>query len=314
MITSTTDLKQYIPVSAAFNFEAFEPYLDKAAIKYTVNYVGNLHKSLLNVGSDEHESISQARIYLKTALANFALCLYFPFYQMQLGNTGPKVANSDKSSQPEWWMVKDARRELMRSGHEYLDQLLTLLDANSTHFPDWSTNYQSKYRELLVNNADVFSKYYEIFNSRQTYLTLVPSLRLIEDQYIQRFIVAEKITRLKTASDLSDDEKQVKEYLQKAVVAFTIARIYGQGLFHLDHTGLKLRFDVLPDEKVQAIDYGQPADQSKRASNQLIEDGTNYLRLAKTIITDKSLEGYLPTTTSAPSELYAGDKGVVGLI
>lgn len=312
MITSTVDLKKYISVTTAFNFEAFEPYLEKAAVNYTYKYVGLLHKTLQNVGSDEHASIAQARLMLDAALANFAMCLYFPFYQITLGNTGPQVAQNDKTKQPDWWQVKDARRELLRSGHHYLDVLLQLLDSNADHFTDWKNNYQSKYRELLVNNADVFSMYYEIFNSRQTYLALVPTLGQVEDQYIKTVITSEKLNRLKTASDLSNDEKEVKYYLQKSIVAFTIASVYDRGIFNLEASGLKLRFDVLPDEKVQAIDYGLSADQMKRTVKTLIQDGTNYIQLAKQIITSKSLTGYIAESKSTPVTVI-GSGGLIGL-
>lgn len=312
MITSTTDLKKYISVTANFNFEAFEPYIEKAAMTYTVKYIGLLHKTLQNVGSDEHESLDQVRDLLDAALANFAMCLYFPFYQITLGNTGPQVAQNDKTKNPDWWQVKDARRELLRSGHQYLDALLTLLDANANHFSDWKDNYQSKYKELLVNNADVFSMYYEIFSSRQTYLALVPTIRQVEQQYIKTVITSEKLTRLKTAIDLNADEKEVKAFLQQSIVAFTIATVYDRGIFNLDQNGLKIRFDVLPDEKVQAIDYGFTADQIKRTINTLIQDGTNYIKLAKEIITTKGLTGYIAESKSTPTTVI-GSGGVIGL-
>lgn len=313
MITTLEQFRQYISVTNTFNFPAFSPYLEKAAMTYTVKYVGNLHQSLQNVGSDEHESISEARNLLDGALANFAMCLYFPFYQITLGNTGPKVNESSNASKPDWWLVKDARRELLRSGHFYIEKLLIHLEENAAHFPDWNTNYKSKYNDFLVNNAITFSLYYEIFESRQTFIALLPSMRKIEDQFIYRFITDEKISRLKTAEDLTANEKKVKQYLQKAIVHLTIAKVYDQGIFHLDHQGLKLKFDVLPDEKVQAIDYGQAAEQTKRAIETFMADGTNYLMLAKDFINKNELTDYLVTTASAPAQLISGDNGIVGL-
>ncbi|MGK4567847.1 hypothetical protein [Flavobacterium sp. 3HN19-14] len=162
--------------------------------------------------------------------------------------------------------------------------LLKVLETTPDAFPDWQANYSTINADLLVSSTATFDKYYNIFESRQTFLALIPTIRQVEDQYINTFLCSELIEHLKSTSISEPSQKQVKVFLQKAVVAFTISKIYDEGLFLLDASGLRLKYDTLPYEQAKIPDYGKQADQISRAVAKQNDNGLSYLLNAKDII------------------------------
>jgi hypothetical protein len=318
ILETTSDLKKYVSIAQSFEFEDFEPYIQKAINAYTNKYVGNLHELLENEFTGDNSDIkNQAREHLRSAIANFGMYIYLPYLMVQMDSSGISVNTSDNRKNPEWWQTKDIRRELLRSGHESMDLLLAVLDSNLTVFEDYAEGYTLLNNELLVNNAVTFSKYFNIFDSRQTYLALIPTIRKVEDQYLHTFLCTELITALK--DDVTSNLKAVKIALQKAIVAFTVAKVSANGLFVFDERGLRIDFENMSDGRRENPSYGKSADQLKSLAEEEIANGTQYLKLVTEIIeanteefdqcefpllkNKKALIGYTPYNT----------KGILGL-
>jgi len=283
IIATTEDLKKHVPVTANFEFTDFQPYINKAVNSYTRKYVGALHAILADVATGNDAVVkNEARDLLQSAIANFGWFKYLPFATVLMDGSGISVAQNDHRKSAEWWQIKDIRREFLKAGHDALDLLLEVLEANPSIFTDYATNYNTINNELIVNRATIFSKYYNIFNSRQTFLALMPTIRLIEDQYVHTFLCPELITVLKT--DVSDNILLVKTAMQKAIVAFTVAQVAATGLFLLDEKGLRIDFENFSDGRKQSPEYGKTSQQVQQLMNTQIDNGTQYLKQAKKII------------------------------
>jgi PhoPQ-activated pathogenicity-related protein len=121
----TSDLKKYVTVAQSFEFEDFEPYIQKAINAYIHKYVGNLHELLKDEPTGENAIIkNEAREHLRSAIANFGMYIFLPYLQVQLDSSGISVNTSENRKSAEWWQTKDIRRELLRAGHESMDLLL----------------------------------------------------------------------------------------------------------------------------------------------------------------------------------------------
>lgn len=319
IIESTIELKKYVSVAQSFVFEEFEPYINKAVTTYIRKYVGNLHDQLNEIPeADTNKTIkAKAKEYLAAAIANFGMFIYFPLLQIHLDASGASVPQNENRKSPEWWQIKDARRELLRSGHESMDLLLEFLEKNPTVFTDYALNYSTLNKDLLVNSAAVFTKYFAIFDSRQTYLALMPSISTVQDQYISTMISNQLLTDLK--KETTGNIKLLKITLQKAIVAFTVAKVATNGLFLLDDRGLRLDFENFSDGRRESSQSGKPAEQIKSLANEQIANGTQYLQLAKEIITanPESFTQYTKPlknseTTGSGYAIY-NSAGVVGL-
>ncbi len=285
ILETTADLKKYVSLAQSFQFEDFEPYITKAVNAYTKKYVGDLHIYLADTANPPDiyfEVKNEAREHLRNAIANFGTFIYFPFMSVMIDGSGASVVNSDQRKSTEWWRDNDMRRELLRSGHEAMDYLLEILEKNPDAFVDWTAEFGTINKELLVNNTATFDKYYSIFNSRQTFLALQPSIRQVEDQYLKTLLCPELITALK--SDVTGIKKDVKDELQKAVVAFTVAKVANEGLFLLDENGLRVNFQTFIDGRKESVSYGKTADQTSKLVDTQISNGSNYLSMVRELI------------------------------
>lgn len=318
MILSTKeDLKKYISISDNFEFDAFALYITKAINTYTFKYVGNLHVFLVEEATGNNSQIlNEAREHLRSAIANFGYFLFTPYNSVMMDSSGMANIQNEQRKNIEWWQLNDIRRELLRSGHESMDLLLEILEANPTVFPDWTTKFALNNKKLLVHSTAEFQKAYNIFNSRQTFLALLPAISQVEDQYINNYLCKELLLAIKSNPN-NDKLIFLKEYLQKAIVHFTIAKVYNEGIFHLDASGIKLKFDTLPNETIKAVDYGKQVDQLNRAIKINTDNGSNYMALAKQLILDNptdfnQCDNPLAMKTPKKFQVY-NKKGIVGL-
>lgn len=285
IIGSSIDLRKHVAIATSFEFAGFETYVDQAAYQFTEKYVGNLHETLADVATGEHAEIkNKARGMLQGALANFALFIYTPIGSVMVDSSGFSSFESSERRTLDYGQKKDLQRGFLLAGHIAMDRLLTYLEQNKDVFTDWASSDQyTESKELLVNNTATFQKYYNIYNSRQTYLALQPSLLQAEDQHIGTVLCPELITHLKT-DGVSGKVLQVKMLLQKAIVAFTVAKVAREGIYTIDASGIMLKFDVLSTDKTQSPDYGKPAEFITNTVTQQSIAGQNYLQQAIAII------------------------------
>lgn len=286
ILETTEDLKKYVSVAQSFEFKDFEPYITKAVNGFTKKYLGNLHvylKDESGAPDTAFEIKNEAREHLRNVIANFGMFTYFPFMSVMLDSSGATEVKNDQRQTVSWGREKDMRRELLRSGHEAMDYLLEILEKNPQVFVDWTAEFGTINKKLLVHNTATFNEYYHIFNSRQTFLALQPSIRQVEDQYLKTMLCPELIEHLKT--DVSGISLEVKTEIQKAIVAFTVAKVANVGLFLLDENGLRINFDILIDGRKESISSGKTADQLSKLVEEQSNNGSQYLTVARDLIT-----------------------------
>lgn len=319
ILNTTEELKKYIAISDSFIFEDIKPYIKKAVNNFTKRVVGNLHEVLEIEATDTDVNAdlkNKAREELRNALSNFAWFLYLPFGQLQMDSSGISIATNENRKAAEFWQIKDLRREALHSGHQAMDSLLEILEENPNIFPNYTAKYSTINNELMVNSAIVFSKYYNINDSRQVYLALQATIRRIEDQYIKSFLSADLLRDLKKAT--TPIFKEVKESLQKAIVSFTVAKIASTGLFILDDKGLRIDLESFLDGRRENPTYGKPVIQLDKLIEDLINDGMQYLLETKKIIQDNENQFlnysnvFKENKTQKANNTY-DSKGILGL-
>lgn len=322
IIASTEDLKKHVSVAESLVFADYQPYVTKAINKFTYKYVGDLHTFLADEAAPESENATiknTARGHLAAAIANFAMFQYIPLAQLQFDSSGITTSQNDRRKNAEWWQIADVRRDFLSSGHDAMDILLAYLETNKSVFPDWATDYSTINKELLVSCTADFDRYYNIFASRQTYLALQPSIRAVEDQFIKTFLCPELIQHLLTGTLTEATHKSVRENLQKAIVAFTVAKVCDEGMFLLDASGLKLKYDLLPQETGKVPDYGKQADQVTRTAQKQTDNGVTYLQMARKTIEanlnlfDQCTVVFINDASEGSQFVPYNTKGVLGL-
>lgn len=304
MIRSNEDLKQYLTIAPNFVFEDFAIYIPKALRSYIKRYIGNLYKELdtIDDSNPDAEIKKEAQILIDTAVANFAFYLYTPYLSITMDSSGMFVVTSDKRSPITQTQLNDIRRELLRSGHEAMDDLLELLEINADVFEDWHSKYSTIYRNSLVYSTSEFDQYYNIFNSRQTFLSLKPSILNVEDRIVKTSFTLDFIESLK--GTVTGTKKEVKELLQKAIVHGTIAKVYAEGIYEITPSSIILRFDLLDYERKRVAEL---TEQMKNAIEAHTNDMNSYLKQAfalsenidNALIPKDGSKGYKPIITKS---------------
>lgn len=287
ILNDTSDLKKHVAVAKSFDFESLQPYIPQAVDEFTSKYVGELQDFLADEATTEPNAaiLNKARGYLQAALSNFSLYIYTPVGTINIDGSGMSNTTNTNRTPLTWGEKKDIQRNFLSAGHKAMDRLLAYMESNKVAFPEWAASPQyTESKKLVVNNTTAFNDCYTIYESRQTYLALLPALRQVEDQYLYTFLCPEVIEHLKTGA-LIGVQPKVKEYLQKAIVAFTIAKVADEGIFNIDASSIMLKFDVLTTDNVKAADYGKPADWLTKTVTRQTENGENYLKMAADLIT-----------------------------
>ena len=282
ILNSTPDLKKHVSVGSTFSFEDLQPYISQAVDEFTSKYVGDLDELLANEADGENMAkLNKARHYLQAALANFALYLYTPVGTINIDGSGMTNTVTDKRAPLSYGEKKDVQRTFLSAGHKAMDRLLAYMERNKAAFPDWADSTQyTESKRLLVNNTAAFNDIYNIYESRQTFLALRPALQQVEDQYIRTFLCPELLTFLKT-DEPTGAQLEVKEFLQKAIVAYTIAKVASEGIFTIDASSLMLKFDVLSNDKPQEV----PALWLNNTIATHKSNGDSYLKMVSDLIT-----------------------------
>jgi len=313
IIQNTTTLREYISVNGSVDIDNLKPYLKKAERNFLKPIIG-LDQISVFEETQTDTIIVQAQELAQEAIANFAYYLYLPINAVQITDNGIHVVDNENTKTATDKQFKELQRSFKKFAHEALDELLELMELSADKFQPWfNSKHYTIYKELLVNKTSVFNKYYYIFNSRQTFISLKPNLKIVEDQFISPVLGSLLLTALKDNQNIAE-RKEVKQLLQQSIIAFTVMKTVDNGLFTLDAKGMHMRFDVLPYEKVVTnVNLKVNDFLTRTKSNKKIE-GEEYLKAALKII-ENNLEKFSEFTTKAPQTRVkiTNTKSIIGL-
>ena len=163
---------------------------------------------------------------------------------------------------------------------------------------------------MLVNNTSEFQEHYNIFDSRQTFLQLVPELKIVEQQYIIPGITKTTLNELKTATSTDATFLEVKKLVSKAMVLYTVAKNLGSGQFYQSANGFELRFDILDYERNFADNKtlnSHTQEQKKQKENEAKE----FLKVALTTIKENATLFSYVANEVASKQPFVNGKGAV---
>lgn len=287
MIVSTTeDILQHLSVNASTTFESLESYLKRAEKGFLKKVIGPEQVAVFSSATTDPDVLEAIEL-AKGVVCNHAYYLYLPIGAVQVTDAGIFVASSQDAQPISDKQFKELQRSFLKASHELLDDLLEVMEESPDKFTEFfnSKQYTSIISSLLVNKTSVFNKYYYIFNSRQTFLAIRPTIETVEDQFITPTIGDLTLDSLK--SDVTGSEqKMVKELLQKAIVAFAIMKVVNNGMFVLDAQGIHMKFDVLPYEKNVTNVNLKVNDFLIHTQNSKQNEGEEYLKKALKVIQD----------------------------
>lgn len=314
MITKDiNDIKKYATVGSSFTFAKLETHLQHVADYEIAKVISNEEYNRLENYADTDEIVLKAITTIKDVEVNLALFNYLPVGSIQINSGGVSVVIPVGQQDATEKDLRDALRYHKKRGLKALDSLLKLFEENEAKFTLWKASKQyTKFKSLLVNSTENFQSHYNIFESRQTFLSLVPEIETVEYQFIKPSITNATLQHLKDTNSTDETFIDVKKLVQKAIVFFTVSKTLGSGLYYQSATGFELRFDVLDYERK----FGESKEISSHIKSQKKQkevEAIQFLKIAVGLIkANPTLFAYVPTEVIRKNSYIAG-KSIVAL-
>jgi hypothetical protein len=278
LIKTLDDVKKYVSVNTNTAFESIEPYIKQADRKYIKNLIGD---TLYDAYATTAPTGIPLKVYdlLCEASANLAQFLYLPLQQVQVSDTGISVAQGESYKAAEWWQIRDLSRSFLEAGLQALDEALKIMEANEASFTGWSaTAGYTTFKEFFVKRTDTFNEWFNISNSRRTFLALRPCLRDAHHNYFTSQLNEETIVTINLAVEPA--HKKVLEFLQASQVNYAVAKMVDSGAFEITATGIFQKADEYPGYKTKTLEQFQ----LKALKDERLSAGEEYFKKALAII------------------------------
>lgn len=230
LIENINEFNKYITVSSGFDLEKLLKYAKKAERKI-IQIIGQEKFNEI----ENAPTVDETRILLCEYSANMGLYYGLSGFVLNITSYGVFTNNTSDSVQAEWWQVRDLKRDLIQFAFSSLDEALNIIGIDDNNITDG----------LWVSTVKQFDRVFNINGSSQTFLSLIPFMREVQDQFIS--------ATLGDCADYNFTDKQ-KELIRAAIVNLTIARAATSGAFSIEGNAVVLRIEVLPWEKVEKIE------------------------------------------------------------
>lgn len=255
LIKNIADLKKYVSVNRNLVWESVKPYIHQAERKYIKIIIGDLlyddYTTTIPTGNE-----LKAFNLFQEASANLAWFLYLPLANVQITDTGISVTEGTNFKAAAWWQIRDLRRSFLDAGFEAIDEALKIMEANEADFSPWETTEgYTIFKELFVKRTDTFQRWFNINNSRKTFLALRPYVLETHHQYFTSLLNEATITDINSAAEVV--HKQVLDLLQAAQVNYAVVKAINSGAFDLSVAGLQPKLTELPNNKTNTYDENQ---------------------------------------------------------
>lgn len=273
IVDSIEIFKKHVTCAVTFDFDIIKPYIRTQERQYLKPVLG---KTLFDAWSDAApvDAIPK-EVYelLQEASANLAMLDYSNVGIISISNAGFYVSESKEATPASYGQMKDFRRRLLKAGNKAFDEALTIMEDNEGEFPQWvNSEGYTQFKELFIRQTSEFQRYYNIENSRLTFLRLRPHLLKVEDKYFEALLGAETVLQIKFG--IQPEEKKALKLCQAAQVALCVAELANEGAFAITPNGLVITSEELPGETYNRL----PAKDLENFARIKFSDGNEYLK------------------------------------
>ncbi|MEA3378039.1 MAG: DUF6712 family protein [Nanoarchaeota archaeon] len=225
LITTNSEIKNYVSVSIALEYDTLKPYLKICERDYLKTLFGaDLLARLLSgsggsAGTDDSDLIT----LVKTAEVDIALWLWAKSVgTVNVSSAGIRRNETENLKTAYKYQEKAVIDSFKGNGLNGLDAILDYLESNIENYPEFENwdNY-IVFKDTLVSRTAEFNKIYNIGSSRLVFLRMKQFLRKVEEIDILTLIGADLYDLILGEYQLNDftgKNETLFKYLQKALI------------------------------------------------------------------------------------------------
>lgn len=282
LIKNTDTVKSHVNINLNFDWGSIEPFVKQAERQYIQPLIGKKLYDAWSLAVPVPENQKEVYDLFIEASANLSMLKYIPQGNVVVSDTGIQNNSNEYTKPAEWWQIRDLQRAYEGNGLTAIDEALKIMESNEANFIDWvGTEGYTVFKEIYTNKTQDFQRYFNINNSRRTFLSLRPYLLESQEQ-IFNWINASTITTISNQS--VPESLQAYRYMQAAQVNFTVAKAASSGVFLLKSSGMFTRSEEasLSNTKIDKLSE----EELYRLKNDRITAGEEYLKKVKKILLD----------------------------
>lgn len=230
------ELKKYIAININTHFNTIGPALATAERLYLDPVLGKpLMAKLAKFYDGDLEDLSEEATkawntlleYTQAAVAKIAYSKSYDEISVILDDRGARSgANENRLYR---YQEENIKRSLLRQGYDFIDQALETVEENPEVFPDFEQSpWRAQLADSLIKSTADFNRYFNIENSRLTFIKMTYHLKVVEQTTLIHHIGREALAAM--AAHPEDTrwkavEHTIKSYLVNKAIAEGIAEL-----------------------------------------------------------------------------------------
>ncbi len=233
LFTTIAQIKEYVAINLANEFNAIKPYIKQAETKFIKPVIGkdmyNDIDTYLQSSDQSDEKYNELIDRIRLPLIYYACYLYAPIGNVQVSSTGIHIVVNENKKTAFEWQIDKLEQSWLNTAHDFIEEVIEYLNENASTFTKWrESDEYIKAHSLFILSAKQFNEYVFINNSRRLYSALTPIIEDIERKYILPTIGTDMFNALKEDQQSSSGPSEYNEILinkiASAVAKLSMAR------------------------------------------------------------------------------------------
>lgn len=286
-------LSHYPDVITNTAWAEIQPFVEDAIRQNIAPYIGDVLLTDIaeKIEIDATLNASQTEFIhlLRRATAYYAACLFIPSKHTITASAGEIQNNSNQASPASLSSLKFKLWQVTLQADKHMDILLEFMEKqvflNNTYFNLWKeSSAYKKGTSPFFRHTTAFNYYYNIFESRRTFLALIPHINDICEDIITPVICNDLFIALKTqleSDTLTDDNSTLLHIIRKAVAYLAVAKAAPYLSIVVESDGFKIVSSTEGMDKRDAAMNQHQARIDKLVNHALDEGHKNLNRLKK---------------------------------
>lgn len=252
LINSVEQIKEFLPISAANDFNRLKPFIENAENNYIAKAISkNMYMELdefaqLDPVPADPTPVQESMIELlrlaRISITHLAFWLGFDFLNAHIADGGFKRMEGSTVKSLFKYQEDNLKDYFKVTGLNGIDAMLELLEDKDEHFLEFYVSPEhAQLRSLFIPDTRTFNKIYFIGNSRLIFLRLLPYMRTVDDLVIKHIFGQNAYTSLKNGMVVDPIPPKVTEampHIQKVVAFMATAMLMEDSGADLSDRGL----------------------------------------------------------------------------
>ena len=300
-INDIDTLKKYEKVSEDLSFASISPYENISLTKYFHKFMSqDLIDQIYGWATEANGTVERRCFeFFMGSLARLSIFESIASGEIQYGDGG--ITRTDNTHQKSAFagQIRRYSNTLENNAYHEINELIDLMNSEPNIVTEWPGSPGSLLNEkYLIRTSKEFLRYQRLFRPYSTFAELVPSMETQQDFYLYSAFDKDLINELIENDALNEDRTELRTYLVKALVKFTLALGIENGLIKLSSEGARI---IEHDEETsKSLETKPDLSSAAYQIRKLMDIGHRYVNQAQKFIEDNPGEFPPPEGDDCP--------------